>query len=397
MAPRQPRAKLFDLVEAEAIPISVPQKAAFDAEEELDPYDVFPDATVEDKPVDDPHSYMYAYRTSSHMFLEKPVHEPILSLSNASLVFNGTAYPSIMDNYLKQKEAMWAISEANLTNDLYDWEHYLTAGERIFVMLTLAFFAFADGLVNINVAGMINLVTIKEAQFAYAAQADQENLHARAYSKMIETYIPEAQLRSRVFNAVKRIPVLKEKQAWGERWINDDTPFAIRLIAFAVMEGVYFSGSFAAIFFFKTRIPAGKKRAAMSGLRKMNRWIARDEGLHVELAVLLFRLLLNRPKQEIVHQIVREAVLIEDRFINESLKCRLLGINAALMSQYIRYCADELLVSLGYEKLYNCTIGLEYMAKKGVSTKINFFEEHVDEYVSIGNSTTRTWKRREEY
>jgi ribonucleoside-diphosphate reductase subunit M2 len=243
-------------------------------------------------------------------------------------------------------------------------------------MHVLAFFAASDGIVNCNIKkNIVDVIKIKEAECAYGKQFDMENVHGETYSILLDTYIQDSGLKNKLFNAIKSMESIKLKKDWCEKWINSDKPFAHKIVAFAIVEGIFFSGAFASIFWLKTK--PGKK---LAGLRKANRFIARDEALHFILASYIYELLDNKLKQSVIYEILKEAVEIEDKFINQSLPCKMLGMNANLMSQYIRYVADRFLVMFGYEKLYNVENPFDFMGKIDTFVKSNFFEERSDGY-----------------
>lgn len=263
-----------------------------------------------------------------------------------------------------------------MAKDVAHWENSLSNDDRLFIMSVLAYFASGDGIVNANIKqNLIDVVKIKEAECAYGKQFEMENAHGEMYSLMLDTFVKDPVLKQKLINSIKTMSGIKKKTEWCEKWINSDKTYAHKLVAFAIVEGIFFSGSFASIFWLKTR-----PGSIMPGLRKSNKFIARDENLHVELACLLYSLLTNRLKESVIHEILKEAIDIEIEFINESLPCRLLGMNANLMSQYIKYCADRLLVQLNYHKLYNATNPFEYMKKIDTFCKENFFENRADGY-----------------
>jgi ribonucleoside-diphosphate reductase subunit M2 len=265
--------------------------------------------------------------------------------------------------YKKAEASFWTAEEIDLSKDLYDWEHRLNEDERFFISHVLAFFAASDGIVNENLLERFsNEVQVPEARCFYGFQIMMENIHSETYSLLIDTYIKEPSQRTYLFDAIEtstppihhslltfQVPCIKAKAEWALRWIADkNSTFAERLVAFAAVEGIFFSGSFASIFWLK-------KRGLMPGLTFSNELISRDEGLHTDFACLLFSHLRKRPSKHTIQNIITEAVKIEQGFLTESLPCPLLGINAKLMEQYIEFVADRLLVALGNSKYYNST------------------------------------------
>ncbi|XWV24836.1 ribonucleotide reductase small subunit [Tupanvirus deep ocean] len=323
--------------------------------------------------------YLPSYRKYASDFMSLEIkREPILSTTSERY----TVYPiqvqysAIWKIYKKQLQCNWVVEEVDLSKDVAHWEKLLSIDDKKFLMHVLAFFSAADGIVNANIKqNLIDVVKIKEAECAYGKQFEMENAHGEMYSLMLDTFVKNDKLKTKLIQAIKTMPSIKKKAKWCQKWINSDKTYAHKLIAFAIVEGIFFSGSFASIFWLKTR--AG---SIMPGLRKSNKFIARDENLHVELACALYALLKNRLKESVVHEILEEAIAIEEEFINDSLPCRLLGMNATLMSQYIKYCADRLLVQLGYQKKYNVENPFEYMKKIDTFCKENFFEGRVDAY-----------------
>ena len=267
------------------------------------------------------------------------------------LIFDRAAYNGkIWQMYKKAEASFWTAEEIDLSKDLYDWEHRLNEDERFFISHVLAFFAASDGIVNENLLERFsNEVQVPEARCFYGFQIMMENIHSETYSLLIDTYIKEPNQRTYLFDAIETIPCIKAKAEWALRWIADkNSTFAERLVAFAAVEGIFFSGSFASIFWLK-------KRGLMPGLTFSNELISRDEGLHTDFACLLFSHLRKRPSKQVIQDIITEAVSIEQGFLTESLPVPLLGINAKLMEQYIEFVADRLLVALGNKKYYNVT------------------------------------------
>jgi ribonucleoside-diphosphate reductase beta chain len=285
-------------------------------------------------------------------------------------------YPRIWQAYETQESAFWTAKEIDYAADLADWSN-LDADEKYFVEHILAFFAGSDGIVMENLLlNFCDEVKAPEARAFYSLQSAMEGIHSQVYSLLIETYVKDPKRKEYLFNAIETIPCVAKKANWAIKWISDKQIFHKRLIAFAVVEGIFFSGSFCAIFWLKSR---GKM---VKGLGMSNEFIARDEGLHTDFAVLLYDHLNYKVPQAEVEEIFREAVDIETEFICESLPCRLIGMNSELMSEYIRFVADRLLVQLGYQKIYNVENPFSFMKKNNLDGKTNFFEKRVSEYTS---------------
>ena len=279
----------------------------------------------------------------------------------------------LWDHSKKMVSTFWVADEIDFKDDMKDWEK-LSDNERHFIKYVIAFFAGSDGIVNENLAlRFMNEVKLSEAKYGYTYQLFNESVHSETYSLLIDTYIKDTTERKLLFNAINDIPVIKKKANWALKWITNGSIFAVRLIAFAIVEGVFFSGSFCSIYWLK-------KRGKMPGLTFSNELISRDEGLHTDFACLLFNMLTYKPKQEYVHLIIREAVKIEQEFITEALPCSLIGMNSALMSQYIEFVADRLLLQLGYEKVWNSKNPFDWMELISLKVKTNFFEKKVSQY-----------------
>jgi ribonucleoside-diphosphate reductase beta chain len=303
--------------------------------------------------------------------------EPILQENNNRFVLFPIQHHDIWEFYKKAEASFWTAEEVDLGQDLKDWEK-LNPGERHFVSHVLAFFAASDGIVNENLAeNFVAEVQYTEAKFFYGFQIAVENIHSEMYSLLIDTYIKDLQERDKLFNAIDTLDCVKKKAEWALRWI-DQANFAERLIAFAAVEGIFFSGSFCAIFWLK-------KRGLMPGLSFSNELISRDEGLHCDFACLLYsRHLENRLPEKQVQQIIMDAVTIEKEFVTDALPVNLIGMNAALMSQYIEFVADRLLVELGCSKVYHATNPFDFMELISLQGKTNFFEKRVGEYQKAG-------------
>jgi len=283
-------------------------------------------------------------------------------------------YPEIWNQYKNALSAIWTVEEINFSADLDDWNS-LSDNERHFIKHILAFFSSSDTIVNMNLSErFVQEVQPLEAKFFYNFQQTIENVHSECYSLLIDTYIKDAKEKHETFNAIQYIPCIKHKAEWCFNWIKDtDASFAQRLIAFAIVEGVFFSGAFCSIFWLK-------EKGKMPGLCFSNELISRDESMHVEFAVLLYSMIQNRIPQNTVHDMFRDAVAVEKNFIIESIPCALLGMNSNLMSTYIEFVADRLLVQLDYEKLFNVHNPFPFMDRISIETRSNFFENRVAEY-----------------
>ena len=285
----------------------------------------------------------------------------------------------IWQMYKKAEASFWTAEEIDLSKDLHDWNNRLNDDERYFISHILAFFAASDGIVNENLVERFSgEVQIPEARCFYGFQIMMENIHSETYSLLIDTYIKEPAQRQHLFNAIETIPCIKKKAEWALRWIADKkSTFAQRLVAFAAVEGIFFSGAFASIFWLK-------KRGLMPGLTFSNELISRDEGLHTDFACLLYSHLKHRPPKQVIQDIIVDAVKIEQEFLTEALPCALLGMNATLMKQYIEFVADRLLVALGNEKVYRVTNPFDFMENISLGGKTNFFEKRVGDYQKAG-------------
>ena len=278
--------------------------------------------------------------------------------------------------YKKAEASFWTAEEIDLSQDQKDWEN-LNDGERHFISHVLAFFAASDGIVNENLAiNFMQEVQLPEARCFYGFQIMMENIHSETYSLLIDTYIKKQSEKDYLFNALETVPCVKRKGEWALKWINSEK-FVERLIAFAAVEGIFFSGSFCSIFWLK-------KRGLMPGLTFSNELISRDEGLHCDFACLLYSMLNDKLPESRVHEIIRDAVEIEQEFVTDALPVDLIGMNAKLMSQYIEFVADRLLVSLGCSKIWNSTNPFDFMEMISLQGKTNFFEKRVGEYQKAG-------------
>jgi ribonucleotide reductase beta subunit family protein with ferritin-like domain len=280
--------------------------------------------------------------------------------------------------YKKAEASFWTAEEIDLASDVKDWQN-LTKNERHFISHVLAFFAASDGIVNENLAmNFSSEVQYTEARCFYGFQIAIENIHSEVYSLLIDTYVRDVQEKMRLLNAIDTVPCVMKKANWALKWCNRDlASFAERLIAFAAVEGIFFSGSFCSIFWMK-------KRGLMPGLCFSNELISRDEGMHCDFACLLYTKLVNKLSEEAVHNIISAAVEIEKEFVRDALPVELIGMNSKLMSQYIEFCADRLIVALGYDKMYRATNPFDWMDMISLQGKTNFFEKRVSEYAKSG-------------
>lgn len=306
--------------------------------------------------------------------MSKNSNEPLLTPDDNRFVMFPIKYQDIWEMYKKQVDCFWRAEEIDLTKDLTHWES-LSEDEKHFVSMILAFFAASDGIVLENLAMRFMCdVQNSEARAFYGFQIAMENIHSQTYSLLIETYIKDVDEKMRLFNAVENFPCIKKKADWAQKWIKDNrSGFATRLIAFACVEGIFFSGAFCSIFWLK-------KRGLMPGLTFSNELISRDEALHCEFAILLYSKLQNKVKKSKLHEIIKEAVEIETEFICDALPCRLIGMNSQLMTQYIQFVADRLCLQLGYDKIYGVSNPFDFMELISLESKSNFFERKNDSY-----------------
>jgi len=292
--------------------------------------------------------------------------------------------------YKKAVSAFWTPEELDLSKDVDDFNK-LNEKERTFIKHILAFFSSSDTIVNINLGErFLNDVQVLEAKFFYAFQMAIENIHSETYSLLIDTYFKDPKEKSEALNAINYMPCIKKKADWCFKWIEDENaPFSQRLLAFALVEGVFFSGAFCSIFWLK-------ERGLMQGLSFSNELISRDEAMHVEFAVLLYSKIENRLPQSTVHQIVKEAVEVEKVFINDSIPCSMLGMNANLMCLYIEFVADRLLTQLNYDKIWNSANPFPFMERISIESKSNFFESRVSQYskANVGSNQNHSELRK---
>ncbi len=319
--------------------------------------------------------------------------EPILEENKNRFVLFPIQHDDIWSFYKKAEASFWTAEEIDLQPDLIDWENKLNDDERYFIKHVLAFFAASDGIVNENLAeNFLSEVQYTEAKFFYGNQIAMENIHSETYSLLIDTYIKETEEKNRLFNAIETLDCVTKKADWALRWIEEGS-YAERLIAFAAVEGIFFSGSFCSIFWLK-------KRGLMPGLSFSNELISRDEGLHCDFACLLYNNhLVNKLPKEQVRDIILDAVEIEKEFILDALPVKLIGMNSDLMSQYIEFVADRLLVELGCEKEFNVSNPFDFMEMISIQGKTNFFEKRVGEYQKAGvlNQDNQTFSLDEDF
>lgn len=306
--------------------------------------------------------------------------EPLLMPDDNRFVMFPIKYDDIWQMYKKQVDCFWRAEEIDLSKDSSHWES-LSKEEQYFISMILAFFAASDGIVLENLASrFMNDVQVSEARAFYGFQIAMENIHSECYSLLIETYIKDKEEKYKLFNAIDNFPCIKKKSDWAQKWIHDNrSSFATRLVAFACVEGIFFSGAFCSIYWLK-------KRGLMPGLTFSNELISRDEALHCEFAILLYSKLLKKIDKARIHEIIKEAVEIETEFICNALPCRLIGMNSDMMSQYIKFVADRLSVQLGYKKIYNVTNPFDWMQLISLEGKTNFFEKRNDSY-ALANKT----------
>ncbi|XP_039980636.1 ribonucleoside-diphosphate reductase subunit M2 [Xiphias gladius] len=304
--------------------------------------------------------------------------EPLLKENPRRFVIFPIQYHDIWQMYKKAEASFWTAEEVDLSKDLQHWES-LKDEERYFISHVLAFFAASDGIVNENlVERFTQEVQVTEARCFYGFQIAMENIHSEMYSLLIDTYIKEPKEREYLFNAVETLACVKKKADWALNWIgNKSANYGERVVAFAAVEGIFFSGSFAAIFWLK-------KRGLMPGLTFSNELISRDEGLHCDFACLMFKHLVNKPSKETVTKIIRNAVAIEQEFLTEALPVKLIGMNCELMKQYIEFVADRLMLELGFTKIYRAENPFDFMENISLEGKTNFFEKRVGEYQRMG-------------
>ena len=305
-----------------------------------------------------------------------PKTEPLLQENKDRFVLLPIKYPTIWEMYKKAEASFWTAEELDLSPDLKDWEN-LNDGERHFISHVLAFFAASDGIVNENLAvNFMSEVQLPEARCFYGFQIMMENIHSEVYALLIDTYVKDAREKDKLFHAIETIPCVQKKAEWALRWIEKGN-FAERLVSFAAVEGIFFSGSFCSIFWLK-------KRGLMPGLSFSNELISRDEGMHCEFACELYRMLNTKLPQEKVYEIIRDAVEIEKEFVSDALPVNLIGMNAKLMTQYIEFVADRWIGELGYPKIFHASNPFDFMELISLQGKTNFFEKRVGDYQKSG-------------
>ena len=310
----------------------------------------------------------------------KQIIEPLLTADVSRFVMFPIKYDDIWQMYQKQVDCFWRPEEIDLTKDITHWKS-LNEDERYFISRILAFFAASDGIVLENLAvRFMNDVQVAEARAFYGFQIAMENIHSHTYSLLIDTYIKNSEEKHKLLNAIDNFPCIKKKSDWAQKWMHDNrSTFATRLVAFACVEGIFFSGAFCSIYWLK-------KRGLMPGLTFSNELISRDEALHCEFAILLYSKLIKKMSKARIHEIIKEAVEIEGEFICEALPCRLIGMNSILMTQYIQFVADRLCVQLGYDKIYNVKNCFPWMELISLESKTNFFEKSSDAYALANKS-----------
>ena len=312
--------------------------------------------------------------------MSKIQNEPLLADNPDRFVMFPLQDQDIWQSYKKMMDCFWRAEEIDFSKDMTHW-NTLTEKEQYFIKMILAFFAASDGIVIENLgARFMTEVQLPEARAAYGFQLMMENIHSETYSLLIDTYIKDEKEKGELFHALDNFPCIKKKADWAIKWINDKrSSFGTRLLAFACVEGIFFSGAFCSIYWLK-------KRGLMPGLTFSNELIARDEGMHTDLAVLLFRKLNKKPNKKKVYDIVQEAVSIEKEFICSALPCKLIGMNSKLMSQYIEFVADRIVQQLGFDKIYKTANPFDFMEMISLEGKTNFFEKRVGDYsLSSGN------------
>jgi ribonucleoside-diphosphate reductase beta chain len=298
----------------------------------------------------------------------------LLTKNNNRYVLFPIMYDDIYKLYKKAVSSFWTVDEIDLSKDINDWEK-LNDNEQHFIKNVLGFFAGSDGIIMENLAvRFMNEIQIPEVKSFYSYQIFNESIHSETYSLLIDTYIKDVDEKTKIFNSIENIPSVARKASWAYKWIqNTEVSFETRLIAFAIVEGVFFSGSFCAIYWLK-------KRGLMPGLTFSNELISKDEGMHCEFAILLYSMTKNKISEKIVHEIFKDAVDIEKEFITDSIPCNMIGMNSLLMKQYIEFVSDRLLMQLGYNKIWNSENPFDFMELISLRPKSNFFEVRVGEY-----------------
>jgi ribonucleoside-diphosphate reductase beta chain len=300
--------------------------------------------------------------------------EPLLKRNTKRYVLFPIVHHNIYELYKRAESSFWTANEIDLSKDTNDWNN-LNDGERHFLKSIIGFFAGSDGIIMENLAcRFMNEIQLPEARAFYSYQIFNESIHSETYSLLIDTYIKDSVEKQKIFNSIESNPSVAKKALWAYKWIENKTlSFSIRLIAFAIVEGIFFSGSFCAIYWIK-------KRGLLPGLTFSNELISKDEGMHCEFATLLYSMIKNRVDEKVVHQIFKEAVDIEKEFIIDSIQCNMIGMNSQLMKQYIEFVSDRLLVQLGYNRIWNVENPFDFMEMISLRPKSNFFEVRVGEY-----------------
>jgi ribonucleoside-diphosphate reductase subunit M2 len=311
---------------------------------------------------------------------EIPQTDDILIPDENRYVMFPIKHDDVWQMYKRQVDCFWRAEEVDLSKDMNDWNK-LNNDEQQFIKMVLAFFAASDGLVLENLAGrFMGDVQLSEARAFYGFQIAMENIHSEMYSLLIDTYIQDSSEKNKLFEATQNYPCIAKKANWAKKWIGDESSsFAARLVAFAAIEGIFFSASFASIYWIK-------KRGLMPGLTLSNEFISRDEALHTEFAILLYSKLQTKLSKKRIYEIIQEAVEIEKEFITEAIPCRMIGMNSKLMTQYIEYVADRLVLQLGYDKIYHVQNPFDFMELISMESKVNFFERTNSEY-ALANKT----------
>ena len=299
--------------------------------------------------------------------------EPLLTENPNRFVLLPIQHDDIFKMYKNLVSVRWIVEECDMSKDKVQFD-LLTQNEKHFIKCILGFFAGSDGIINENLAcRFYNEVQYPEAKAFYAEQLSNETVHNETYARLIDTYISDRQEKQNIFQAIQTMPFVEKKANWALKWIGSNTDFATRLVAFSIVEGIFFSGAFCSIYWFKSR-------NLLAGLTLSNEFISRDEGLHTDFAVLLYNKLNNKLTKKTIHQLFTEAVKIEKEFILEAIPCSMIGMNSKLMSQYIEFVADRLLLQLGYSKLYNSHNPFSFMERISLESKDNFFEKKVSNY-----------------
>lgn len=313
-------------------------------------------------------------------FRQEQNNDPLLTADDDRFVMFPIKHDDVWQMYKRQVDCFWRAEEVDLSKDLNDWNN-LNDDEQKFIKMVLAFFAASDGLVLENLAvRFMGDVQLSEARAFYGFQIAMENIHSEMYSILIDTYIQDSREKTTLFEATQNYPCITKKANWAKKWLGDNkSSFAARLVAFAAIEGIFFSASFASIYWIK-------KRGLMPGLTLSNEFISRDEALHTEFAVLLYSKLQTKLSKKRIYDIIQEAVEIEKEFITEAIPCRMIGMNSKLMVQYIEFVADRLLLQLGYDKVYKSINPFDFMELISVETKVNFFERTNTEYALADKS-----------